>query len=330
MPSLSFPLTFAQKKKKIIMAQVKKQLTELIGHTPLLELERLEKAHNAQARIIAKLEYFNPGGSVKDRIALAMIEDAEQRGLLKEGATIIEPTSGNTGVGLAWVASVKGYKTILTMPETMSIERQNLLKALGAQLVLTPGSKGMSGAIEKANELRDNTPGAVILQQFENPANPRAHVHTTAQEIWEDMDGKVDVFIAGVGTGGTLSGVGEGLKQHNPQIEIIGVEPDSSAVLSGEKPGMHKIQGIGAGFIPKNYDASVVDGIIQVTNEEAFHTSRELARQEGVLVGISSGAAMYAALQLARLPENRGKRIVVLLPDTGERYLSTELFSLED
>ena len=218
------------------MAQVKKQLTELIGHTPLLELERLEKAHNAQARIIAKLEYFNPGGSVKDRIALAMIEDAEKRGLLKEGATIIEPTSGNTGVGLAWVASVKGYKTILTMPETMSIERQNLLKALGAQLVLTPGSKGMSGAIEKANELRDNTPGAVILQQFENPANPRAHIHTTAQEIWEDMDGKVDVFIAGVGTGGTLSGVGEGLKQHNPQIEIIGVEPDSSAVLSGERP----------------------------------------------------------------------------------------------
>ena len=280
------------------MAQVKKQLTELIGHTPLLELERLEKAHNTQARIIAKLEYFNPGGSVKDRIALAMIEDAEKRGLLKEGATIIEPTSGNTGVGLAWVASVKGYKTILTMPETMSIERQNLLKALGAQLVLTPGSKGMSGAIEKANELRDNTPGAVILQQFENPANPRAHIHTTAQEIWEDMDGKVDVFIAGVGTGGTLSGVGEGLKQHNPQIEIIGVEPDSSAVLSGEKPGMHKIQGIGAGFIPKTFNRNVVDRIIRVTDDDAIRTGRELSLKEGLLTGISAGAATYAALHV--------------------------------
>ena len=288
MPPPSFPFTFAQKKKKIIMAQVKKQLTELIGHTPLLELERLEKAHNTQARIIAKLEYFNPGGSVK------------------------------------------GYKTILTMPETMSIERQNLLKALGAQLVLTPGSKGMSGAIEKANELRDNTPGAVILQQFENPANPRAHVHTTTQEIWEDMDGKVDVFIAGVGTGGTLSGVGEGLKQHNPQIEIIGVEPDSSAVLSGEKPGMHKIQGIGAGFIPKTFNRNVVDRIIRVTDDDAIRTGRELSLKEGLLTGISAGAATYAALQVASQPEYAGKNIVVLLPDTGERYLSTALFAFEE
>ena len=308
------------------MAQVKKQLTELIGHTPLLELERLEKAHNTQARIIAKLEYFNPGGSVKDRIALAMIEDAEKRGLLKEGATIIEPTSGNTGVGLAWVASVKGYKTILTMPETMSIERQNLLKALGAQLVLTPGSKGMSGAIEKANELRDNTPGAVILQQFENPANPRAHVHTTAQEIWEDMDGKVDVFIAGVGTGGTLSGVGEGLKQHNPQIEIIGVEPDSSAVLSGEKPGIHKIQGIGAGFIPNTLDTKVYDEVIPVSNEDSFEYSKYIAKEEGVLVGISSGAALKAAIEVAKRPEFKGKTVVALLPDSGDRYYSTDLF----
>lgn len=259
-----------------------------------------------------------------------MIEDAEKRGLLKEGATIIEPTSGNTGVGLAWVASVKGYKTILTMPETMSIERQNLLKALGAQLVLTPGSKGMSGAIEKANELRDNTPGAVILQQFENPANPRTHVHTTAQEIWEDMDGKVDVFIAGVGTGGTLSGVGEGLKQHNPQVEIIGVEPDSSAVLSGEKPGMHKIQGIGAGFIPKTFNRNVVDRIIRVTDDDAIRTGRELSLKEGLLTGISAGAATYAALQVASQPEYTGKNIIVLLPDTGERYLSTALFAFEE
>ncbi len=305
------------------MAQVKKQLTELIGHTPLLELERLEKAHNTQARIIAKLEYFNPGGSVKDRIALAMIEDAEKRGLLKEGATIIEPRSG---MG----SQRKGYKTILTMPETMSIERQNLLKALGAQLVLTPGSKGMSGAIEKANELRDNIPGAVILQQFENPANPRTHIHTTAQEIWGDMDGKVDVFIAGVGTGGTLSGVGEGLKQHNPQIEIIGVEPDSSAALSGEKPGMHKIQGIGAGFIPKTFNRNVVDRIIRVTDDDAIRTGRELSLKEGLLTGISAGAATYAALQVASQPEYAGKNIVVLLPDTGERYLSTALFAFEE
>lgn len=312
------------------MANIKTQLTELIGNTPLLALQRLAKAHEAQANIIAKLEYFNPGGSVKDRIALAMIEDAERRGILKPGATIIEPTSGNTGVGLAWVSTVKGYNTILTMPETMSLERQNLLKAMGAQLVLTPGAKGMRGAIEKANELRDKTPGAVILQQFENSANPAAHVRTTAEEIWRDTDGKVDVFVAGVGTGGTLSGVGEGLKRHNPDIEIIGVEPDSSAVLSGDQPGLHKIQGIGAGFIPKTYNASVVNRVIRVADDDAIRTGRELSFKEGLLVGISSGAAAFAALQLARQPEYAGKNIVVLLPDTGERYLSTVLYAFEE
>lgn len=312
------------------MAKIHQQLTELIGHTPLLELQKLARLHQSKARIIAKLEYFNPGGSVKDRVALAMIEDAERRGILKPGAVIIEPTSGNTGVGLAWVAGVKGYKTILTMPETMSLERQNLLKAMGAQLVLTSGEKGMSGAIEKANELRDSTPGAVILQQFENPANPEAHVRTTAEEIWADMDGQVDVFIAGVGTGGTLSGTGRGLKVHNPAVEIIGVEPDSSAVLSGDKPGLHKIQGIGAGFVPKTYDASVVDKVIRVADDDAIRTGRELSLQEGLLTGISSGAAVFAALQLARQPEYAGKNIVVLLPDTGERYLSTVLYAFED
>lgn len=312
------------------MAKIHQQLTELIGHTPLLELQKLARLHQSKARIIAKLEYFNPGGSVKDRVALAMIEDAERRGILKPGAVIIEPTSGNTGVGLAWVAGVKGYKTILTMPETMSLERQNLLKAMGAQLVLTSGEKGMSGAIEKANELRDTTPGAVILQQFENPANPEAHVRTTAEEIWADMDGRVDVFVAGVGTGGTLSGTGRGLKVHNPAVEIIGVEPDSSAVLSGDKPGLHKIQGIGAGFVPKTYDASVVDKVIRVADDDAIRTGRELSLQEGLLTGISSGAAVFAALQLARQPEYAGKNIVVLLPDTGERYLSTVLYAFED
>ncbi|RHA72992.1 cysteine synthase A [Phocaeicola coprophilus] len=312
------------------MAKIHQQLTELIGHTPLLELQKLARLHQSKARIIAKLEYFNPGGSVKDRVALAMIEDAERRGILKPGAVIIEPTSGNTGVGLAWVAGVKGYKTILTMPETMSLERQNLLKAMGAQLVLTSGEKGMSGAIEKANELRDTTPGAVILQQFENPANPEAHVRTTAEEIWADMDGQVDVFVAGVGTGGTLSGTGRGLKVHNPAVEIIGVEPDSSAVLSGDKPGLHKIQGIGAGFVPKTYDASVVDKVIRVADDDAIRTGRELSLQEGLLTGISSGAAVFAALQLARQPEYAGKNIVVLLPDTGERYLSTVLYAFED
>lgn len=312
------------------MAKIHQQLTELIGHTPLLELQKLARLHQSKARIIAKLEYFNPGGSVKDRVALAMIEDAERRGILKPGAVIIEPTSGNTGVGLAWVAGVKGYKTILTMPETMSLERQNLLKAMGAQLVLTSGEKGMSGAIEKANELRDSTPGAVILQQFENPANPEAHVRTTAEEIWADMDGQVDVFVAGVGTGGTLSGTGRGLKVHNPAVEIIGVEPDSSAVLLGDKPGLHKIQGIGAGFVPKTYDASVVDKVIRVADDDAIRTGRELSLQEGLLTGISSGAAVFAALQLARQPEYAGKNIVVLLPDTGERYLSTVLYAFED
>lgn len=312
------------------MAKIHQQLTELIGHTPLLELQKLARLHQSKARIIAKLEYFNPGGSVKDRVALAMIEDAERRGILKPGAVIIEPTSGNTGVGLAWVAGVKGYKTILTMPETMSLERQNLLKAMGTQLVLTSGEKGMSGAIEKANELRDTTPGAVILQQFENPANPEAHVRTTAEEIWADMDGQVDVFVAGVGTGGTLSGTGRGLKVHNPAVEIIGVEPDSSAVLSGDKPGLHKIQGIGAGFVPKTYDASVVDKVIRVADDDAIRTGRELSLQEGLLTGISSGAAVFAALQLARQPEYAGKNIVVLLPDTGERYLSTVLYAFED
>ena len=312
------------------MAKIHQQLTELIGHTPLLELQKLARLHQSKARIIAKLEYFNPGGSVKDRVALAMIEDAERRGILKPGAVIIEPTSGNTGVGLAWVAGVKGYKTILTMPETMSLERQNLLKAMGAQLVLTSGEKGMSGAIEKANDLRDSTPGAVILQQFENPANPEAHVRTTAEEIWADMDGRVDVFVAGVGTGGTLSGTGRGLKAYNPAVEIIGVEPDSSAVLSGDKPGLHKIQGIGAGFVPKTYDASVVDKVIRVADDDAIRTGRELSLQEGLLTGISSGAAVFAALQLARQPEYAGKNIVVLLPDTGERYLSTVLYAFED
>ena len=308
---------------------IKKNLTELIGNTPLLAITRLGEELQG-AEVIAKLEYFNPGGSVKDRAAFFLIEDAEKKGLLKPGAMIIEPTSGNTGVGLAWVASVKGYKLVLTMPETMSLERRSLLKALGAQLVLTPGSEGMSGAIRKAEEIREATPGAIILQQFDNPANPLAHERTTAEEIWRDTDGKVDIFVASVGTGGTLTGTARGLKRHNPSIRAIAVEPASSPVLSGGKAGPHKIQGIGAGFVPKNYDASLVDGIMQVTDEDALRTSRELARREGVLVGISSGAALYVALQLAKLPENRGKRIVVLLPDTGERYLSTELFSIQE
>lgn len=312
------------------MAGIKKQLTELVGNTPLLELARLSKKHGSKAQVVAKLEYFNPGGSVKDRIALAMIEDAEERGILKPGSVIIEPTSGNTGVGLAWVATVKGYKAILTMPETMSKERQNLLKALGAQLVLTEGAKGMKGAIEKAEELRNNTPGAVILGQFVNPANPAAHVRTTAQEIWNDTEGKVDIFVAGVGTGGTLSGVGEGLKKHNPNIQVVAVEPDSSPVLSGGNPGAHKIQGIGAGFVPQTYNGTVADKIIRVKDDDAIRTGRELSLTEGLLVGISSGAAAFAALQLSKLPENEGKRIVVLLPDTGERYLSTVLYAFDE
>lgn len=312
------------------MANIKSNLTELIGNTPLLELKLIEAAENLQAELVAKVEYFNPGGSVKDRIAFAMIEDAEEKGLLKPGALIIEPTSGNTGVGLAWVATVKGYKLVLTMPETMSIERQNLLKALGAQLVLTPGSEGMSGAIRKAKELQESNPGSIILQQFENEANPKAHEKTTAQEIWRDTDGKVDIFVASVGTGGTLTGTARGLKQHNAGIKIVAVEPANSPVLSGGKPGPHKIQGIGAGFVPKIYDASVVDEVVQVADDDAIRTSRELSRTEGLLVGISSGAAAFAAIQLAKRPENKGKRIVVLLPDTGERYLSTVLYAFED
>lgn len=309
------------------MGNIRKKLTELIGNTPLLELSGIEKRYNLEATLIAKLEYFNPGGSVKDRVALSMIEDAERKGVLTPGAVIIEPTSGNTGVGLAWIGRVKGYRTLLTMPETMSKERQYLLRAMGAELVLTPGKEGMKGAIARAEELRKEIPGAVILQQFDNPANPAAHIQSTAEEIWRDTDGEVDVFVAGVGTGGTISGTGKGLKAHNPAIEIIAVEPDSSAVLSGEAPGAHKIQGIGAGFIPRTYDASVVDRIIRVTDEDAMRTSRELSETEGLLVGISAGAAAYAAMQLALQPEYRGKKIVVLLPDTGERYLSTALFN---
>lgn len=312
------------------MTKIAKKLTDLIGNTPLLELSNYEKNHNIDAKIIAKLEYFNPASSVKDRIAFAMISDAEEKGILKADSVIIEPTSGNTGIGLAFVAAAKGYKLTLTMPETMSIERRNLLKALGANIVLTPGPDGMKGAIAKAVELKESTPNGVILQQFENPANPAIHRTTTAEEIWRDTDGQVDIFVAGVGTGGTVSGVGEVLKQRNPKIQIVAVEPTDSPVLSGGKPGPHKIQGIGAGFIPKTYDASVVDEIVQVKNDDAILTSRLLAREEGLLVGISSGAAIYAAAELAKRPENKGKNIVVILPDTGERYLSTVLYSFEE
>ena len=311
------------------MKKIAKNLTDLIGNTPLLELSNYNKKHLLAGKIIAKLEYFNPAGSVKDRVALSMIDDAEQKGLLKPGATIIEPTSGNTGVGLAFVSSARGYRLILTMPETMSLERRNLLKALGAQLVLTPGAKGMTGAINKAKELNDAIEGSLILQQFENPANPAIHVATTAEEIWRDTEGEIDIFVAGVGTGGTISGVGAGLKKHNPDIKIVAVEPADSPVLSGGKAGPHKIQGIGAGFVPKIFDASVVDMVIPVNNDDAIRTSRELTATEGLLVGISSGAAAFAATRLARQPENKGKTIVVLLPDTGERYLSTELYDFE-
>lgn len=305
---------------------IKNNLTELIGHTPLLALHRWAKQQQLVAEIVAKVEYFNPGGSVKDRVALSMITDAEEKGLLKPGALIIEPTSGNTGVGLAWVASVKGYRLILTMPETMSLERRNLLKALGAELVLTPGSEGMGGAIRKAQEIQTATPGSLILQQFENPANPLAHERTTAEEIWQDTDGKIDIFVAAVGTGGTLTGTARGLKKKNPNIRIVAVEPAGSPVLSGGKAGPHKIQGIGAGFIPKILDTSLIGQVIPVTDEDAMRTSRELSATEGLLVGISSGAAAFAAREIAKDEANQGKRIVVLLPDTGERYLSTELF----
>ena len=312
------------------MAKIYQNLTELIGNTPLLEIKNIEQAENLKARLFVKIEYFNPGGSVKDRVALSMINEAEKNGTLTPGTTIIEPTSGNTGIGLAWVASVKGYKLILTMPETMSLERQNLLKALGATLVLTPGAEGMKGAIRKANELKEENAGAVILQQFENPANPAIHEQTTAREIWEDTDGEIDIFVAGVGTGGTISGTASGLKRHNPAIVAVAVEPASSAVLSGGNPGPHKIQGIGAGFVPNNFNPEVVDLIMPVEDNDAIKASRMLAEKEGLLVGISSGAALYAALQLAKKAENEGKTIVALLPDTGERYLSTVLYAFDE
>lgn len=309
------------------MSKVAKNLTELVGNTPLLEINNFVAKHQLKARILVKLEYFNPAGSVKDRVALAMIEDAEQRGLLKPGGTLIEPTSGNTGVGLAFVSASKGYHLILTMPETMSIERRTLLKALGAELVLTSGAEGMKGAIAKAEELNREIPGSLILQQFNNPANPAIHRRTTGEEIWRDTDGEIDYFVAGVGTGGTVSGTGEALKAHNPAIKVVAVEPASSPVLQGGKPGPHKIQGIGAGFVPGNYHAEVVDEVIGIENDEALQTSRDLAHAEGLLVDISSGASLAGAIRLARRAENAGKTIVALLPDTGERYLSTPLYN---
>ena len=312
------------------MTKIAKQLTQLIGKTPLLELNKFSAQKGLEKPIVAKVEYFNPGGSVKDRIALAMIEDAEKKGLLKPGATIIEPTSGNTGVGLALVSAVKGYKLILTMPETMSIERRNLVKAYGAEVRLTSGKDGMPGAIRAAQELRDTIPGSIILQQFENGANPEKHYLTTGQEIWEDTDGKVDIFVAGVGTGGTSAGVAKALKEKNPAVKVIAVEPASSPVLSGGQSGPHKIQGIGAGFVPKTYSSELIDEVLPVENDQAILTGRQLAQQEGLLVGISSGAAAFAAAEVAKRPENKGKNIVVLLPDTGERYLSTVLYAFEE
>ena len=312
------------------MVKIAKQLTELIGKTPLLELTKYSALKGIETPVIAKVEFFNPGGSVKDRIALAMIEDAEQKGILNPGATIIEPTSGNTGVGLALVSAVKGYHLVLTMPETMSVERRNLVKAYGAEVLLTPGKDGMAGAIRAAEELRDKTPGSIILQQFENTANPARHYATTGPEIWEQTGGEVDIFAAGVGTGGTVSGVGKYLKEQNPNIKVIAVEPKSSAVLNGRPSGPHKIQGIGAGFIPKTYNADVIDEVLDVENDDAIKAGRELARTEGLLVGISSGAAAYAATVIASRPENKGKKVVALLPDTGERYLSTVLYAFED
>jgi cysteine synthase A len=308
------------------MEKIAHSLTDLIGNTPLLELSNYNRHHNLQARLIAKLEYFNPAGSVKDRIGFAMIKDAEEKGLIRQGTTIIEPTSGNTGIGLASVAAARGYRLILTMPETMSMERRNLLKALGAELVLTPGAQGMSGAIKKAEELAQEIPNSFIPQQFNNPANPAIHRQTTAMEIWNDTDGLVDIFVAGVGTGGTITGVAEVLKAKKESVKIIAVEPYDSPVLSGGVPGPHKIQGIGAGFVPEVLNMNIIDEIFKVKSEEAFETARLISRTEGLLVGISSGAAVYAGTQLALRPENAGKTIVVLLPDTGERYLSTELF----
>lgn len=312
------------------MAQIHKHLTDLIGKTPLLELTNFNRVQGAQGTIIAKLEYFNPAGSVKDRIGLAMIEDAEARGLLKQGTVIIEPTSGNTGIALAFVAASKGYKLILTMPETFSVERRNLLKALGAKLVLTPGPEGMGGAIKKAEELHHSIPNSFVPQQFKNQANPEIHRRTTAEEIWKDTDGEIDIFVGGVGTGGTITGVGEVIKKRKSSVTIVAVEPNDSPVLSGGTKGPHKIQGIGAGFIPDVLNIAVIDEIVRVKNEDAFETSRLLARTEGLLVGISSGAAAWAALQLALRPENKGKKIVVVLPDTGERYLSTSLYQFEN
>ncbi|MBR4242748.1 MAG: cysteine synthase A [Bacteroidaceae bacterium] len=312
------------------MAHIAKKLTELVGNTPVLELQQYSARQGISTPIIAKLEAFNPGGSVKDRVALAMIEDAEAKGLLKPGATIIEPTSGNTGIGLALVSAVKGYKLILTMPETMSVERRNLVKAYGAEVRLTSGKEGMSGAIRAAEELRDNIPGSVILGQFDNPANPAAHYATTAVELWEQTDGNIDIFVAGVGTGGTVSGIGKRLKELNPNVKIIAVEPSASPVLNGGQSGPHKIQGIGAGFVPKTYDANVIDEVFDVDNDDAIRTGRLLAANEGLLVGISSGASAYAATQVALRPENKGKRVVALLPDTGERYLSTVLYAFDE
>lgn len=312
------------------MARIAKKLTDLIGNTPLLELENFNREHHTEATIIAKLEYFNPGGSIKDRVGFSMIEEAEKQGLINKESIIIEPTSGNTGIALAYIAAAKGYRLILTMPETMSIERQKLLTALGADLVLTPGSEEMPGAIRKANELRMVYPNSIVLQQFRNPANPEIHRTTTAIEIWNDTDGEIDFFVSGVGTGGTITGVGEVLKQRNPGIKIVAVEPFNSQVIAGCKPGLHKIQGIGAGFLPEILNKEVIDEIIPVKDEDALCTGRELARIEGLLVGISSGAAVYAALQLAQRNENKGKRIVVILPDTGERYLSTLLYQFEN
>ena len=312
------------------MTKIYKKITDLIGGTPLVELPKFSAGKGLKKPLIAKVEYFNPGGSVKDRIALAMIEAAERNGSLKPGATIIEPTSGNTGVGLALVAAVKGYKLILTMPETMSVERRNLVKAYGVEVKLTSGDEGMKGAIKAAEELRDSIPGSVILGQFDNPANPRKHYETTGVEIWNDTDGKVDVFVAGVGTGGTVSGIGKYLKEQNPNVQIIAVEPATSPVLSGGAAGSHKIQGIGAGFVPQTYDGEVVDEVVTVGNNDAIRAGRELARMDGMLVGISSGAAAFAAAEIAKRPGNEHKNIVVLLPDTGERYLSTVLYAFEE
>jgi len=317
-------------KNIFIMSKIAKNLTDLIGNTPLLELSNFNKKHNLDATIIAKLESFNPASSVKDRIGFAMIDTAEKQGLLNKDTVIIEPTSGNTGIALAFVAAAKGYRLIIAIPETFSIERRNLMKALGAELILTPGSEGMKGAIRRATELAAATPNSFIPQQFKNPANPEIHRTTTAEEIWRDTDGDVDIFIAGIGTGGTITGVGEVLKARKPGVRIIAVEPTDSPVLSGGNPGSHKIQGIGAGFIPDVLNVSVIDEIIKVTNDQSFETSRLLARTEGLLVGISSGAAAYAALEVARRPENKGKKIVVILPDTGERYLSTVLYQFEE